>query len=81
MPTINGLPVATKIRKRDLPFITGPKIKQLRKERGLTQEQFAELLGVGRSTVGNWEACLRTPTLEQYCTISLKLDIDISTLL
>jgi len=81
MPTISGLPVASKIRKRDLPFITGPKIKQLRKERGLTQEQFAELLGLKRSTVGNWEACLRSPTLEQYCTLSLKLGIDLNSLL
>lgn len=31
------------------------KIKELRKERGLTLEQVAEVVGVGKSTVRKWE--------------------------
>ncbi|MEZ3421970.1 MAG: helix-turn-helix transcriptional regulator [Eubacterium sp.] len=30
-------------------------IKQLRKEKGLTQEQFAEKLGVSNRSVSRWE--------------------------
>ena len=33
----------------------GSKIKNARNEKGLTQEQAAELLGVSRQTVSNWE--------------------------
>ena len=33
----------------------GSFIKELRKEKGLTQEQFAELFNVSRRTVSRWE--------------------------
>ncbi len=33
----------------------GSKLKQARKEKGVTQEQSAELLGVSRQTISNWE--------------------------
>lgn len=37
------------------------RIKELRVSRGLNQEQFAEKIGVGRSTVGNYELGSRIP--------------------
>ena len=41
----------------------GSKIKAARLEKKLTQEQVAELLGVSRQTISNWEndicSCLR----------------------
>lgn len=37
------------------------RIKELRVSRGLNQEQFAEKIGVGRSTVGNYELGSRVP--------------------
>lgn len=33
----------------------GSKLKNARNENGLTQEQAAELLGVSRQTISNWE--------------------------
>ena len=33
----------------------GCKLKQARNEKGLTQEQAAELLNVSRQTISNWE--------------------------
>ncbi len=35
--------------------MTGKEIKELRKKLGLTQEEFAKLLGVGYTTVNRWE--------------------------
>lgn len=39
----------------------GMKIRQLREEKGLTQEQFAKKIGTRQSTVGMWERCERSP--------------------
>ena len=33
----------------------GSKLKQARKDKGITQEQAAELLAVSRQTISNWE--------------------------
>ena len=35
----------------------------LRKQKKMTQDQLASLLGVGRSAIGNWETSYRTPDL------------------
>ena len=35
--------------------MTGREIRELRKKLGLTQEEFAQLLGVGYTTVNRWE--------------------------
>ena len=39
----------------------GKRIQQLRKERGLTQEQLAEKLNVSQNTIAKIEAGLRRP--------------------
>ena len=49
---------------------TGQKIQALRKGRGLTQEQLAEIVGVRRETIMRLEKAQYNP--------SLKLAIDIS---
>jgi len=40
------------------------RIKQLRKQKGLTQIELAETLGVGVSTVAMWESGKRTPNFK-----------------
>lgn len=35
------------------------RLKRLRKGKGLTQQELATLIGVGQSTVGNWESGTR----------------------
>jgi DNA-binding transcriptional regulator YiaG len=37
------------------PMLTPEAIKQFRKERGLSQQQLASMLGVGVATVSRWE--------------------------
>ena len=41
--------------------IYSERIKRLRKERGLSQDQLAKILGVSRSTVGMYETGKREP--------------------
>ncbi len=48
----------------------GERIKQLRKENGMTQVDMAQKLGVTKGTVSTWETDSRTPgfeTLNQMC--------------
>lgn len=52
--------------------LLGEKIWRLREKRGLSQEEFAELLGVSRQTVSNWENDRATPDaykLKQLCEV------------
>ncbi len=49
--------MATAMNSDDIPSL----IKALRKRLGLTQEQFAQKVGVTYSTVNHWENGKRTP--------------------
>ena len=40
------------------------KIKELRTERGLTQKQVAEHIGLTKNALGNYEAGIREPSLD-----------------
>lgn len=42
----------------------GKKIKNLRKNKNLTQEQLAEILGVSSQAVSKWENCISMPDIE-----------------
>lgn len=48
----------------------GERIKQLRKENGLTQTALAEALGVTKGTVSTWETNSRTPSFEALDSMS-----------
>lgn len=48
----------------------GERIKQLRKENGMTQAALAEALGVTKGTVSTWETNSRTPSFEALNTMS-----------
>lgn len=80
MENKNGKRVKT-VRQCDLPYRTGPIIKKLRKEHKLTQSQLALRIGTTRSSVGNWEACLRAPRIDQYCALANVFDVELSELL
>lgn len=46
-------------------------LKKLRKEKGITQEQLAEILNVSGRTVSRWETGVSKPSTENIKTISL----------
>ena len=47
----------------------GTKIQTLRKQRGLSQEQLAEILGVSRQAVSKWEAGQSVPDIDKIVLI------------
>ena len=57
------------------------KIIQVRKDNNLSQEEFAELIGVTRQSVSNWERGTCYPDIETLIIISNKFDISLDNLL
>lgn len=71
-----GTPLNTGIVQKKF----GKGIQQLRKERGLTQEDLADLVGVDRSYMGFVERGERNPTLDKIIKIAKALKITLSEL-
>ncbi len=59
----------------------GNKILELRKKKGLSQEQLGEKVNVTRQTISNWELNETTPNPEQLKLLSKALNISIDELL
>lgn len=57
------------------------KLIEIRKEHKLSQEKFAEMLGVTRQTVSNWENCKNYPDISTLIMISNKFNISLDELL
>ena len=56
-------------------------LKQLRKSKGLTQEELALQLGVVRQTISKWEKGLSVPDSQMLIELSERFDVPVSTLL
>lgn len=56
------------------------RIYQLRRARGLSQEQLAERLGVSRQTVSKWETGISTPELEKLMALCDCFDLTLDEL-
>lgn len=52
-------------------------IKKLRVEKGLTQEQLAEEIGVSKSTIAMWETGKREPSRDLYEEVADYFNVDI----
>lgn len=59
----------------------GEKLKNARKQKNITQEEFAELLGVSRQAVSKWESDSGFPETEKLSAISEILDVSVDYLL
>ena len=46
--------------------ILSKRLKELRTERGLTQKQLANTLGLAQSSIANWEADTKTPSAQAW---------------
>lgn len=64
----------------DLAKYIGNKIKIYRNQSGLTQEELGEKLGVGKSTIANYESGYRTPQQNALFTLADELQISINSL-
>ncbi len=56
-------------------------LKQIRKERGLTQEELAEIIDVSRQAVSKWEMSDGYPEVEKLLLLSSKLNISLDSLM
>ena len=59
----------------------GENLKNIRKQRGITQEELAEILGVSRQAISKWESDSGYPETEKLLVISRTLNISIDNLL
>lgn len=59
----------------------GEKLQKLRKRKGLSQEQLAQVLQVSRQTISKWESDINNPELEKLKEISAYFEVSIDTLL
>lgn len=64
-----------------MEFDIGNKIRNARKEKGLTQEQAAELIGVSRQTVSNWETEKSYPDIISVIKMSEHYEVSLDYLL
>ncbi|MGV9271346.1 helix-turn-helix transcriptional regulator [Kitasatospora sp. NPDC003701] len=53
----------------------GERIRHLRRQRGLSQERLAHLIGVDRQTVGNYERAVTAPGLDELAAIAATFDL------
>lgn len=60
---------------------TGKFLQELRKEKGLSQEQLAEQLGVARRTVSRWETGSNMPDLDILIELSERYEVDLREIL
>jgi transcriptional regulator with XRE-family HTH domain len=59
----------------------GARIRELRKRRSLSQEQFGKLTGLHRTYIGDIERGVRNLSLSNLCRIATALDLTVSDLL
>ena len=60
---------------------TGAFLKELRNQKGLTQEQFAEIINVSNRTVSRWENGETIPNMETLKLLSKEFNVSINKLL
>ena len=69
----NGLPEQTRrgpVRKGGMNMTLGRKIQEIRVSRGMSQEEFGEMLGATRQTVSKWELDQAVPDIRKIVAIS-----------
>jgi transcriptional regulator with XRE-family HTH domain len=54
----------------------GGRLRELREQKGLTQSQLAELVGVKRDAVARWEADVREPGWSNVVALARALGVD-----
>ena len=63
--------------KNELHVKFGKRVRELRKERGWSQEEFADRCGLDRTYVSGIERGVRNPTLQIIGMISSGLNVEI----
>ncbi|MBI6150813.1 helix-turn-helix transcriptional regulator [Serratia surfactantfaciens] len=66
--------------KNELQIKFGQRVRELRKERGWSQEEFADRCGLDRTYVSGIERGVRNPTLAIIGIISVAFNLSLSSL-
>lgn len=53
------------------------RLRELRKEKGLTQEELADLVGISKSAISNYEISYATPTMSHLRLLAKALNVNI----
>lgn len=61
--------------------VFGKKLKELRLEKGLSQQKFGELIGFCNQTISFWESGSREPDLDTLLKIALFFNVSLEDLL
>ncbi len=61
-------------------MLFGPRIRVLRKKRGMTQEELAKAAGLGTSTIRDYEHDRREPALSSAFSLADALDVKVDSL-
>lgn len=64
--------------RSQLPF--GKRLREARESKGLTQKEFAELLGISASTLSKYENSMQSPSAEMLGKMSVILGITMNKL-
>lgn len=56
-------------------------LKEIRKERGMTQQQLAEFCGMERTRITNYETGYRTPNIHEAKTLAAALNCTLDELI
>ena len=64
-----------------MKYELGSRIRKYREKRGLSQKEFARLIGVSNSRVSNWEQGINRPDADLVADICRVLDVSPSLLL
>lgn len=55
----------------------GDKIKEIRISKGLDQKQLADMVGISKSSISEWENCKRVPRMSTLRKIAEALGVDV----
>ena len=69
------------IKTKEAQVMLNENIRNLRKSKGLTQEELAIKLNVVRQTISKWEKGLSVPDSSMIISLAEELDTSVSTLL
>ena len=64
-----------------MKYEIGKRIRKFRKDRGLTQEELANMIGVGKGRVSNWEQGTNRPDADILADICKALNVSPSEIL
>lgn len=64
-----------------MKYEIGTRIRKYRKESGLTQEQLAEMIGVSKNRISNWEQGLNRPDADILTELCKSLNVSPSIIL